>query len=50
LVAPQSFPHLWKKLWKFAKFGIDLQFSPGFSGLFNGAKPQKRGKNGSGRT
>ena len=38
-VPPQSFPHLWKKLWKIAGFGADTRFRPGFLRFPEGAKP-----------
>jgi hypothetical protein len=35
LVSPQSFPQLWKKLWKFAAFAVLLRFWSDFSRIFH---------------
>jgi hypothetical protein len=43
LVSPQSFPHLWKKLWKFSRFFVLSRFGPSRIAVFPGAKALEPG-------
>jgi hypothetical protein len=46
LVSPQSFPHLWKKLWKFPEIHVMAQLYPEFSRVSAKAKVKNRDKSG----
>jgi hypothetical protein len=41
LVSHQSFPQLWKKLWKFAGFAVLLSFRPDFSRILHDRHAQR---------